>query len=70
LALLLEALAMELLAAPEHEVAVTLWELDATGQSALKVARHLVSSLTDSSDAPEIAKAIASGTLSNLTHEC
>jgi len=50
LALLLDALATELLAVPDHEVAVTLWELDATGRNALKAARLLVTSFNDSSE--------------------
>jgi hypothetical protein len=61
LALLLDALATELLAAPDHEVAVTLWDLDATGRNALKAARRLVTSFNDSSESPIASNVISPG---------
>ena len=70
LALLLDALATELLAAPDHEVAVTLWELDAAGRNALKAARHLVTSFNDSSESPRASTNVVSpGQRVHLTPE-
>ena len=69
LALLLDALATELLAAPDHEVAATLWDLDATGRNALKAAHRLITSLDDSSESPEASNVIALRQRLHLTHE-
>jgi hypothetical protein len=55
LARLLDALAMELLAAPDHEVAGTLWEMNTESRSALRVTRRLVASLNDSSEPPKVS---------------
>jgi hypothetical protein len=69
LALLLDALATELLAAPDHEVAVTLWELDATGRNALKAARRLVTSFNNSSESPRASNVISPGQRVHVTPE-
>jgi hypothetical protein len=59
LALLLDALANELLAAPDHEVGMALWELDAAGRNALKAARRLVTSFDDSSESPRASNVVS-----------
>jgi hypothetical protein len=59
LALLLDALATELLAAPDHEVAMTLWDLDATDRNALKAARRLITSFNDSSESPRASNVVS-----------
>jgi hypothetical protein len=69
LALLLDALATELLAAPDHEVAVTLWELDAAGRNALKAARRLVGSFNDSSESPTASNVVSPGQRVHVTPE-
>jgi hypothetical protein len=69
LALLLDALASELLAAPDHEVAVTLWDLDATGRNALKAARRLFGSLGDSPELPSASNVVSPGQRVHVTPE-
>ena len=59
LALLLDALATELLAAPDHEVAMALWDLDAARRNALKAARRLVDSFNDSSESPRASNVVS-----------
>jgi len=61
LALLLDGLATEILATPDHEVAVVLWNLDATGRNAMNGARRLVISLNESPDTAEAPEGIANG---------
>jgi hypothetical protein len=69
LALLLDALATELLAAPDHEVAMALWELDATDRNALKAARRLITSFNDSSESPGASNVISPGQRVHVTPE-
>jgi hypothetical protein len=69
LTLLLDALATELLAAPDHEVAMALWDLDATGRNALKAARRLVTSFNDSSESPSASNVISPGQRVHVTPE-
>jgi hypothetical protein len=69
LTLLLDALATELLAAPDHEVSVLLWELDVADRNALKAARHLVTSFNDSSESPRASNAIPPGQRIHVTPE-
>ncbi len=66
---LLDGLTKELLAAPDPEIAVTLWELDAAGRNALKAARDLIASLDEPSDTPEAAEVIAPGRRIDLPRE-
>lgn len=70
LALLLDALATEILEGRDHEVAVNLWDLDAAGRNALEAVRHLVTSLSDSPDTPEVSKVVAPGQGVHLTRNC
>jgi hypothetical protein len=69
LALLLDALATDLLVAPDHEVAVTLWDLGATGRNALMAARRLVGSFNDSPESPSASNVVSSGQRVHLTPE-
>jgi len=69
LALLLDALATELLAAPDQEVAVTLWDLDATSRDALNAARRLVNSFDDSSESPSASNVTSPGQRVHVTPE-
>jgi hypothetical protein len=69
LALLLDALATELLAAPDREVAVTLWDLDAAGRNALKAARRLVTSFNDSTESPIASNVVSPGPRVHVTPE-
>jgi hypothetical protein len=69
LALLLDALATELLAAPDHEIAATLWDLDATDRNALKAARRLIASFSDSSESSGASNVVSPGQRVHLTPE-
>jgi hypothetical protein len=55
LAGLLDALATEILAAPDHEVAETLREMNNKARKALTATRDLVASLNDSSEPPMVS---------------
>ena len=70
LAFLLDALANELLEAPDHEVAVTLWDLDPTGRNALKAARRVISALNDPSASPAASNVIVSRHWDALSRDC
>jgi hypothetical protein len=67
---LLDALANELCEAPDHEVAVTLWDLDPTGRNALKAARRVISALNNPSESPAASNVIAPRHWAPLSRDC
>jgi hypothetical protein len=67
---LLDALANELLEAPDHEVAVTLWDLDPTGRNALKAARRVIIALNDPSESPAASNVIDPRHWAALSRDC
>ena len=67
LAALTDALASELLAAPDDEVAACLHEAGPKARHAVEAARRLISAADADSDAPPVANFVAAGWPAPLT---
>ena len=67
LAALLDALAIELLAAPGDEVSACLYETGAKGRSAIEAVRRLVSVADADLDASPVSNFVVPGLLAHLT---